>query len=261
MTIVRLVERATGSAVRQVIVALASLRRDHRISLRIVLALRRLALGQNPLFPNSSPLDGSSVRDLALSQMLRGAELGVWALGPRSLDRILELVGRIRPKVVLEFGSGYSTVALALAISRGEDPDRRVISLEQDEVHGESTRQMLREYGLERFANVVVTPLVTATVEGRLSTTYAVSQELRSALGADGPELIIVDGPAADAGGRFATIPMAHEFTERAYFVLDDALRDSELAAAAEWARLPYVEIHGVEPVEKGLLFGALRPS
>jgi len=177
------------------------------------------------------------------------------------LDRILELVDRVRPKVILEFGSGYSTLAFALAISRGDVPNRRVISLEQDEAHGETTQRMLRDHGLEEFATVVVAPLVEATVEGRLSTTYGDSEELRSAVGADSPELIIVDGPAADAGGRFATIPVAHQFTASALFVLDDALRDSELAAAAAWERLPYVEIHGVEPVEKGLLFGALRPS
>jgi hypothetical protein len=261
MRIVRLAERATGSAIRHLIVTLASMRPDHRLSLRSVAALRRLALGPNALFPRSTPLDGSSVGDPALSQMLRGTELGVWALGPRSLDRILELVGRLRPKVILEFGSGISTVALALAISRGEQPDRRVISLEQDEAHGETTQRMLRDHGLDGFATVVVTPLVSEMVEGRLSTTYAVSQELRSAVGADRPDLIVVDGPAAEAGGRFATIPVAHQFTDSAYFVLDDALRDSELAAAAEWALLPYVEIHGVEPVEKGLLFGVLRPT
>lgn len=70
---------------------------------------------------------------------------------------------------------------------------------------------------------------------------------------------MLVDGPAAEAGARFGTLPLAHpSVSHRAQFVLDDALRDGELTVARRWRSLPYVEVEGIRIVEKGLLTGAI---
>jgi predicted O-methyltransferase YrrM len=259
MIVRRIARKTTGTIARLAIQLVSQMRSDRLVPIRVVLTMRRLAVGPDPLVPKTRARDSTNVGDEQLARMLEGLELGVWALGPRSLARILDVATRLNPKVILEFGSGMSTLALALALSRGHAKGRRVISLEQDPVHGEATRSLLRRHALEEFATVVVAPLVRKSVEGRLATTYSVSGEFESALGSDPPEMILVDGPSAETGGRFATLPLAHRFTASALFVVDDALRDSELGSAADWATLPYIELAGVEPIEKGLLFGALR--
>ena len=48
----------------------------------------------------------------------------------------------------------------------------------------------------------------------------------------------------------------ADSFATALEFVLDDALRDGELAIARRWASPPYPEIEGIRLIEKGLHWG-----
>jgi hypothetical protein len=92
-----------------------------------------------------------------------------------------------------------------------------------------------------------------------LTTCYPLPDEIGGLFHDRKADFVLIDGPAAEAGARFATLPLAHPFVSpHASFVLDDALRDGELLVARRWRSLPYVEVDGIRMIEKGLLIGAI---
>ena len=229
------------------------------VPLDVVRAVR--LIGGSPLAPVSRPTDASSLHARPLAALLAGIELGTWALGPRSIDEIVGLVERVRPDVIIEFGSGSSTVALAWAIreSRGASEQPRIVSLEQDADQARRTRDLLLRAGLQTEAVVLVAPLEEQVIEGRRTTCYAPHGALADALHGRSADLIVIDGPAGPAGVRFGTLPLAHAAArDGATFLLDDALRDGELEIARLWAGLPWVHLRGIRLVEHGLLLGTV---
>ncbi len=145
--------------------------------------------------------------------------------------------------------------------ARGVGPERppRILSIEQDVGQAGRTRGLLARAGLDREAVVLVAPLEDQVVEGRHTICYALPADL-FAVGGRPADLIVIDGPAGPAGVRFGTLPLVRGYVrDGARFVLDDALRDGELAIAREWATLPYAKVAGIRLIEKGLLVGTVR--
>ena len=64
--------------------------------------------------------DGSRLTDPILAGHLSGVQLGTWSLGPRSIDVLAAMISTMRPTLVIEFGSGVSTLVLASAMRRLE---------------------------------------------------------------------------------------------------------------------------------------------
>jgi len=164
--------------------------------------------------------------------------------------------------LAIEFGSGISTVALAVAMREtGVDLARPfVVSLEQDKEQAKETLDLLGNAGLADLVAIVVAPLERQWIEGVHTNCYSIPPAFGVLVGNRKAELVLVDGPAAESGARFGTLPLVRPFVrDRAQFVLDDALRDGELAIARRWASLPYLEIEGIRLIEKGLLQGTIR--
>lgn len=234
---------------------------DRPVPLPVVFAIRALATAANPLMPRNTAVDGSDLRPESLGRALAGVELGTWALGPATIAELVAIVGRDRPEVVLEFGSGSSTVALAWAMreSRGPGTRPRIISIEQDADQALRTADLLRRGGLEAEAAIVVAPLAEQVIEGQRTTCYALPDGVAEELADRRAGLVVIDGPAGPAGVRFGCLPLARPFVRPdTPFVLDDALRDGELGIARRWARLPYVRARGIRLIEKGLLVGTV---
>jgi predicted O-methyltransferase YrrM len=197
--------------------------------------------------------------DLAL--LLDGIELGTWSLGPASIDELVRLVTSRRPRTIVEFGSGVSTVALAWAMRETFGPGdvTRIVSIEQDAEHAQRTRDLLARSDLATGCVIVVAPLEDQVIDGFETTCYAVRDSLRSTLGDRRADLVVIDGPAGPPGVRFGTLPLVRDHVaDRATFVMDDALRDGELGIAKRWSALPYVHVVGIRLVEKGLLTGTV---
>lgn len=228
--------------------------------MRVVRAIRAISPGS--IAPVSRATDSASLRSRPLAIALDGVELGTWALGPRSLEELVRVVESGRPRAIIEFGSGASTVALAWAISMCcETSDvPRIVSIEQDAVHAQRTRDLLRRAGLESECVVLAAPLGEQVIEGRQTTCYVLPGDFKASLGERRADLIVIDGPAGPAGVRFGTLPLARSLVaDGATFVLDDALRDGELDVARLWAALPYVAVRGIRLIEKGLLVGTVK--
>lgn len=175
--------------------------------------------------------------------------MGGWAA---SADVVSLLVGdllRIRPRLVVECGSGVSTLWTALAIEHHR-LECRVVSLDHDPYFAEQTRATLRAHGVDRHVEVRDAPLVPAGVPGHDTAWY--NREQIADLHDIG--LLFVDGPPDDTGPlvRFPAIPLLKErLAATATVVLDDLIRAGEKEVVARWRlQLPDFEVEEL-PLQK----------
>ncbi|MFN8102924.1 MAG: class I SAM-dependent methyltransferase [Acidimicrobiia bacterium] len=163
--------------------------------------------------------------------------LGDWAIDPLFGVCLVNVVLDCRPgpRVVVECGSGASTV-IAAATLRRHGIDGHVTSLESDPVYADVTRGYLRRHDLERFATVHTAPLI----EGDHG--FGVWYDT-AALGslAGGVDLLVVDGPPTAGASPTARGPALDVVCDRlapgARVLVDDALRPGEQEVMVRWGR------------------------
>src|SRR6266536_561756 len=187
-----------------------------------------------------------------LDEILGAVELGNWTLAADSLRFLIGEIERIKPHVVLEFGSGVSTVCFAHAL-RGDDAV--VISIDHDGWFLEETRSLLRRAGLDDRVRLVSAPLVKVEY-GRVS---AVSYDLghaRALLRSHPPSFVLIDGPPrAITNSRYLTLPrLVGSAPPGARWFLDDALSALGIEIATGWAEIPGIAVEGICCVGNGLL-------
>ena len=143
-----------------------------------------------------------------------------WAASPDLLMVLVDLVISGRPSLVVECGSGASTLWLALAMRRFEI-DGRIIALEHDSVFGGKTRDFLARHGVRDLAEVRDAPLESFSLDGATYSWYA----KRTWEDLTGIDLLFVDGPPAATGpkARYPALPLLSEsLSPVATIVLDD---------------------------------------
>ena len=144
----------------------------------------------------------------------------VWAASPDLLVVLVDLVITERPSLIVECGSGASTLWLALAMRRFEI-DGRIIALDHDPVFGGKTRDFLARHGVSDLAEVRDAPLESFSLEGETYSWYA-RQAWEDLTEID---LLFVDGPPATTGhqARYPALPLlAGSLSPIATAVLDD---------------------------------------
>jgi predicted O-methyltransferase YrrM len=156
---------------------------------------------------------------------------GGFALNPTDLLDLLHIIRTRRPKLVLELGSGTSTVWIAYAL---EKAGGRLISLDHDPGYAEKTRAALAAHGLTEVAEVRDAPLRPVVVDGRTFPWYDVDAvaDLREV------DLLLIDGPP-EKTGKDARYPAMRVLEDRladsATVVFDDAHRQDEAEALRRW--------------------------
>jgi len=234
---------------------------ERPVPVDLVRSVRRLAGGADPLIVDHGPEPGSSIANPAIAKIVGSREIGTWALGRRTLGWLERQLLARRPSVVLEFGSGVSTVVLAWSMrSLGRDDTRpTVISIEQSADHAKATSEMLARSGLDSFVRLVLAPLSAQRIE-QIETVCYDLPDLSPILDGRQVDFVLIDGPAAETGARFGTLPLVRQWlSPNAFFALDDGLRDGELDIASRWTSLEFVDIDGLVLVEKGLVVGHAR--
>ncbi len=234
------------------------------IPLGVFRLIRRACRQTDALAPRANEVVamGRLLRNPRLSNLLSEVELGDWSLDVATLNHLEEELKARRPELVLEFGSGYSTVCLAQYMSdlhaRTNGP--LVISIEQKESFADATRELLSKFGLLETSAVITAPVEKQIIEGVPTVCYGLHRSLLDrAFSGRRPGFCLVDGPISGLGSRYGTLPLVKDFFEDGtQFYMDDALRDSEMEIAERWRRLPYVNIVGLSLVGKGLLSGSL---
>jgi len=188
-------------------------------------------------------------------------EMGTSSMSPATLNFLESEIQRRKPAVVLELGSGLSTICLAqyMQETHGDSNRLYVCSLEQDGASIEGTRNLLRALGLDACVKIFHAPLASQVIEGVQTSCYSLPTAFVQTVATLRPSFVVIDGPAAETD-RFGTLPLIRPYLKvNALFYLDDALCDGELDLPRLWARLPYIEVNGIYLTEKGLLQGNVR--
>ncbi len=143
-----------------------------------------------------------------------------WAASPDLLLVLVDLVISERPSLVVECGSGASTLWLALAMRRFK-VDGRIIALDHDPVFGGKTRDLLARHDVRDLAEVRDAPLESFSLDGETYSWYA----RRAWEDLTGIDLLFVDGPPAATGhqARYPALPLlSGSLSPAATVVIDD---------------------------------------
>lgn len=175
---------------------------------------------------------------------------GTWAA---SEDLLLWLAGHVlehRPRVVVDLGSGQSSVWMAGAM-RTAGYDGQVIGVDHDETYAQATRDLARRQGVDPWLSVICAPLRDQVVGGRDVRWYDVD-----ALADVGViDLLCIDGPPGQgrAQARWPALPvLADRLADGATVVLDDMIRRDEQDILEDWlAAFPGFSVERLD-FEKG---------
>lgn len=175
---------------------------------------------------------------------------GGWVAGADFLLLLARQVLSQKPELVVEFGSGVSSVVIGRCLQlngRG-----RLLSFDHDEGFAELTRRRLRRAGVP--GEVRAAPLRPG-IAGYGGSWYG-HGELP-----DGIDLLVIDGPPAwreeQAESRGSAAPAAFDkLAPGGVILLDDAARPGEQRVAARWQR-EFAQISfGAAETQKGVLIG-----
>jgi len=157
----------------------------------------------------------------------------VWAASPDLLVVLVDLVITARPSLVVECGSGASTLWLALAMRRF-GIDGRIIALEHDAAFGAKTRDLLARHDVGDLAEVRDAPLESFSLDGETYSWYA----RRAWQDLTGIDLLFVDGPPAVTGhqARYPALPLLiGSLSPVATAVLDDLIVPDMQKVLGRW--------------------------
>lgn len=149
-----------------------------------------------------------------------------WALPDDALEFLSGVVTAMKPALIVECGSGRSTVALADTL-RGVGSGK-LVALEHKPDLAADYRTLIVENGLGEIADLRDAPITDGWYH----------PDAWSDL--HGIEVLLVDGPPGDTPmARVPAVPLLRDrLTPRALVVLDDTNRPDEQAALEEWQRL-----------------------
>jgi predicted O-methyltransferase YrrM len=186
--------------------------------------------------------------DLGFSESLPPA--GGKAASPDFLKVLADHVLAAKPEIVVECGSGLSTVIIARCLQL--NGSGHVYSMEHMEQFAGLTREELARQGLSDWASVVDAPLTDSDIPGHKARWYQADKL------PDAPiDLLVVDGPPARTGARprYPAGPkLFPRLSSRGAIFVDDAGRPEELAVIADWcAMFPQLKFDtNVDDFEKG---------
>ena len=158
--------------------------------------------------------------------------LGRWALDANSMLHLISMCMETKPKLIVELGSGSSSVWLGyIARQLGA----KVYSVEHLEEFREKTMRMVSEHSLDDVVKVVYAPLETTMIG---STEYRwYSQRVVGEL-PNNVDLLLVDGPPSGVGhlARYPALPVLRKKLARGGTVgLDDSDRPDERETLRLW--------------------------
>ncbi|MCD6438396.1 MAG: class I SAM-dependent methyltransferase [Halomonas sp.] len=214
---------------------------------------RDLLIVQNRLYSQLESLSWLQRRLAIKGQLppLRG-----WATSPDVLLRLHAHIMATRPRLIVEFGSGASTLVIADALR--QNGVGKLISIEHSDYYGTQTLATLQSEFLESWVDLRIGDL--ESWEGEHLNSEDAEKPSRwyplSLLeGVEGVDLLWVDGPpgATCLFSRYPALPaLAGKLSVNAEVWMDDTIRQEEKDICERWAA-----DHGFEleyfPLEKGL--------
>lgn len=175
---------------------------------------------------NSDSIDHSWIQPMSSSNG--------WTLSIDTLKFLVSLMAHLKPRHILEFGSGLSTRVMERACSELL-LKCCITSVDHDPDYGEDAAQ---KYAVQQEQGCRISfqlaPLVARDCGGKMLPTYYLQPERFSS---HYPvDLVIIDGPPVMLGGREGILYQAIEFSRSGTIILlDDAKRQEEQTAITRW--------------------------
>jgi len=148
-----------------------------------------------------------------------------WAAYPDFLNLICLQILTRKPTLVLEIGSGISTLITAYCLKR--NGRGRVIALDHLDRYADETRELIRMHGLSGFAEVCLAPLKETVIGSETWLWY----DMEGVKPGGQIDLMIVDGPpgVTQYMARYPALPLMYSnLSSNAIIVLDDGGREDE---------------------------------
>ena len=161
-------------------------------------------------------------------------EQSEWALPIKEQRFLASVISHLKPRHIVEFGSGCSTRVLARGRSNLE-PQCSITSIEHDPDFRNSTIHELVNEGInDDGVTVQFAPLVLRNCGGKLLPVYRLRPHRFAS--SELADLVLIDGPPLALGGREGTLYQAMEFAKPGtLLLLDDANRAEERAVLSRW--------------------------
>ena len=143
-----------------------------------------------------------------------------------------------RPKVVLELGSGVSTLVAGYSVRHNQAG--RVVSVEHNMEFLERTRDAVACHGLSDCVEIVFAPLEPVVIAGTTWLWYQVSSITETVNSIPAIELLFVDGPPGTIlkHARYPALPVLKScLAENCVVLADDARRGDEREVLTRWIR------------------------
>ncbi|MCD8566636.1 MAG: hypothetical protein LRY36_01725 [Alphaproteobacteria bacterium] len=239
------------------------------------LAMRKRIGGRNAFMPKTNfavePLDELKNSDSVMQAFNDGYVFSSYSMEPETLLFLKSAIEMYRPRVILELGSGLSTLVLSAAqqqMLKADNADGVYVSVEQSQEQVDKLAEMAGAIGLKTTFKPVVCPLVRYKIGDFLDSDEKAmpcydfdEKALHEALGGLKPDMIIIDGPADEktlSGASFAktlTMPLLSLYAAPGAVVLmDGCYADPEVFALEQWQESGIANIVGVKAVGKGLM-------
>jgi len=160
---------------------------------------------------------------------------GGWALTADTASIVAREIILARPGLVLELGSGVSTILTAKLLK--EQGYGKIISLDHDPKWAEKSRHWLKAADLDDIAIVYDAPLTEYELDGKSYYWYKLPDVFSDF---DKFDILTVDGPPMrsnfDGMARYPAIPILFDhLSDRATIFVDDAKRDAEKSMVKAW--------------------------
>ena len=228
-------------------------RLDRSVQENVGKLTRDLIVVQNRLYAQLESLSWLQ-RRLAIEGQL--PPLRGWAASPDVLLRLHAHVAGARPMLVVELGSGASTVVIADALR--QNGTGKLISIEHSEYYGAQTLASLQAEQLQMWVDLRIGELepwegthLNPQDSDKPSRWYALGllEDVRCV------DLLWIDGPpgATCRYSRYPALPaLMHRLSSKAEVWLDDTIRQEEKEICERWGQDYGFEVE-YYPFEKGL--------
>ncbi|MCU0726250.1 MAG: class I SAM-dependent methyltransferase [Planctomycetes bacterium] len=180
-----------------------------------------------------------------------------WAISPDLGWHLVKTILETKPRLVVELGSGASTILIGKALRRVGAG--RLVSIEHEAAYAVDTWWFVEQHGLTDLVEVREAPLEPVEVAGRRFSWYRTDsiEDLRDI------DLLLIDGPPwlVGKGARLPALPqLGHRLAKGVRVILDDTDHPEMRLAIEAWrAEFPSIRTRDLL-CEKGgveVTFGA----
>ena len=157
--------------------------------------------------------------------------LSPWAVSPTGLLHVLNYISTYKPKVIVEFGMGSSTVYIAKLIEQNK-LDSVLYSVDHDQLWIENVRAWLRTENIEKCCRLIHAPLESSFSFNAHPVKWYDTRILDSHIPKSEVGFLVIDAPPGDLlysrAGAFIHFSNEIQNGQVNYF-LDDANRKEEM--------------------------------